>query len=144
MNGPLSKILNLTFSIPKNNVLSKQSKVKGTRMKYKQTQSQTAIYINKGQSKFICVCVQVQWNHSKVVWDEKLLTAFQYQKKGAKLIKMHTIFFSKSLLIVVSFYHLIAKTQIQIYRSLVVFSAIWKEKRPNCFFSSEITHQNNQ
>ena len=56
MNGPLSKILNLTFSIPKNNVLSKQSKVKGTRMKYKQTQSQTAIDINKGQSKFICVC----------------------------------------------------------------------------------------
>ena len=34
-----------------------QNKVKGTRMKYKQTQSQTAIDINKGQTKFgMCVC----------------------------------------------------------------------------------------
>ena len=39
-------------------MLPKQSKAKGTRMKYKQTQSQTAIDINKGQSKKSEISIQ--------------------------------------------------------------------------------------
>ena len=76
-------------------MLSKQSKVKGTRMKYKQTQSQTAIDINKGQSKFgMCVC-RSSGTVLKLV-ETSNLKASQCQKNGAKLIKMHNISFSKN------------------------------------------------
>ena len=91
----MSKIPNLTFFIPKNNVLSKQSKVKGTRMKYKQTQSQTAIDINKGQSKFGMCVYRSSGTVLKLV-ETSNLKASQCQKNGAKLIKMHNISFSKN------------------------------------------------
>ena len=88
-------------------------------MKYKQTQSQTAIDINKGQSKFgMCVC-RSSGTVLKLV-ETSNLKASQCQKNGAKLIKMHTIFFQKTESMVASFYPSATKTLFQIYHLLVV------------------------
>ena len=88
-------------------------------MKYKQTQSQTAIDINKGQSKLgMCVCRSSR-TVLKLV-ETSNLKANQCQKMGQKLLKCILFFRKKTESMITSFYQSVTKTQIQIYHLLVV------------------------